>query len=171
MPATQGLHSTPGCLDDVRVVEVGDQRGEYCAMLLAGQGADVIKVEPPSGSPSRGIGPFYQDVRDPNRSLFFWTYNHAKRGVVIDLTRHEERNFYAALVRGADVILVATGSRTPVLWNPWVSDGACVISVGACRPTQREMDPELVARGRVCAVRSTTDHGRRDRHPETGSRR
>jgi ornithine cyclodeaminase len=54
-----------------------------------------------------------------------------------------------AAVRGADVILVATAARTPVLWNSWVSNGAFVISVGACRPTQREMDPELVARGRV----------------------
>jgi len=54
-----------------------------------------------------------------------------------------------AAVRGADVVLVVTGSPTPVVWNDWVSDGACVISVGACRPHQREMDPLLVARGRV----------------------
>jgi ornithine cyclodeaminase/alanine dehydrogenase-like protein (mu-crystallin family) len=54
-----------------------------------------------------------------------------------------------AAVRGADVVLLATGSPTPVLWNEWVSAGACVISVGACRPYQREMDPLLVARGRV----------------------
>jgi alanine dehydrogenase len=52
-------------------------------------------------------------------------------------------------VRGADVVLVVTGSATPVVWNEWVSDGACVISVGACRPYLREMDPLLVARGRV----------------------
>jgi len=54
-----------------------------------------------------------------------------------------------AAVRGADVVLLATGSPTPVVWNEWVSAGACVISVGACRPYQREMDPLLVARGRV----------------------
>jgi alanine dehydrogenase len=52
-------------------------------------------------------------------------------------------------VRGADVVLTVTGSPTPVIWNEWVADGACVISVGACRPHQREMDPLLVARGRV----------------------
>ncbi len=109
MTATPGLRSTPGCLDDVRVVEVGDQRGEYCGMLLAGQGADVIKVEPPSGSPSRAIGPFYQNVRDPNRSLFFWSYNRAKRAVVIDLTPHDQRDFYAALLRTADVVVDSHG--------------------------------------------------------------
>ena len=54
-----------------------------------------------------------------------------------------------AAVRGADVVLTVTGSSTPVVWSEWVSDGACVIGVGACRPYQREMDPLLVARGRV----------------------
>jgi crotonobetainyl-CoA:carnitine CoA-transferase CaiB-like acyl-CoA transferase len=98
-----------GCLDGVRVLETGDQRGEYCAMLLAGQGADVIKVEPPAGSPSRAIGPFYQDVRGPDRSLFFWSYNRAKRGVMIDLTQSDGRDFYTGLVRTAGVIVDSHG--------------------------------------------------------------
>jgi ornithine cyclodeaminase len=54
-----------------------------------------------------------------------------------------------AAVRGADVVLLVTASTTPVVWNEWVAPGACLISVGACRPNQREMDPLLVARGRV----------------------
>lgn len=54
-----------------------------------------------------------------------------------------------AAVRGADVIALVTSSNTPVIQNDWVKPGACVISVGACRPTQREMDPALVARGRL----------------------
>jgi ornithine cyclodeaminase len=54
-----------------------------------------------------------------------------------------------AAVRGADVVLLVTASTTPVVWNQWVAPGACVMSVGACRPNQREMDPLLVARGRV----------------------
>jgi ornithine cyclodeaminase/alanine dehydrogenase-like protein (mu-crystallin family) len=54
-------------------------------------------------------------------------------------------------VRGADVVVIVTSSVTPVVESGWVADGACVISVGACRPTQREMDPRLVARGRLIA--------------------
>jgi ornithine cyclodeaminase/alanine dehydrogenase-like protein (mu-crystallin family) len=54
-----------------------------------------------------------------------------------------------AAVRGAGVVLLVTASATPVVWNEWVAPGACVMSVGACRPNQREMDPLLVARGRV----------------------
>jgi crotonobetainyl-CoA:carnitine CoA-transferase CaiB-like acyl-CoA transferase len=109
MSASAGSRSMPGCLDDIRVVEVGDQRGEYCGMLLAGQGANVIKVEPPQGSPSRRIGPFYQDIRDPDRSLLFWNYNRAKRSVLIDLKLPEQRAFYGALVRSADVVVDSQG--------------------------------------------------------------
>ncbi len=52
-------------------------------------------------------------------------------------------------VRGADIVVLVTSSPTPVFDNAWVSPGAHVISVGACRPTQREMAPELVARARL----------------------
>ena len=52
-------------------------------------------------------------------------------------------------VVGADIIVLVTSSPTPVLENGWVKPGAHVISVGACIPTQREMDPELVARARL----------------------
>ena len=52
-------------------------------------------------------------------------------------------------VRGADLIVLATSSSEPVVESSWIRDGAHVISVGACRPEQREMDPALVKRGRV----------------------
>ena len=52
-------------------------------------------------------------------------------------------------LEGADVVVLATSSPAPVLENSWVKAGACVISVGACRPSQREMDPDLVARARL----------------------
>ena len=45
--------------------------------------------------------------------------------------------------------MLVTSSPTPVLESGWVKPGAHVISVGACRPTQREMDPALVARARL----------------------
>lgn len=52
-------------------------------------------------------------------------------------------------VRGADVVILVTSSPTPVIESSWVKDGAHVVSVGACRPDQREMAPELVARARL----------------------
>jgi ornithine cyclodeaminase len=52
-------------------------------------------------------------------------------------------------VHGADLIVLATASPTPVIASDWVADGAHVCAVGACRPTHREMDAALVARSRV----------------------
>lgn len=52
-------------------------------------------------------------------------------------------------VRGADLIVLATSSTTPVIKDEWVGAGAHVVSVGACRPDQREIDPALVARARL----------------------
>lgn len=49
----------------------------------------------------------------------------------------------------ADLIVLATASREPVVHGDWVTDGAHICAVGACRPDQREMDSSLVARGRV----------------------
>jgi alanine dehydrogenase len=52
-------------------------------------------------------------------------------------------------VRGADVVVLATNAVTPAILNAWVDDGAHVIAIGACRPTQQEIDPALVVRSRL----------------------
>ncbi len=54
-----------------------------------------------------------------------------------------------AAVRGADLIVLVTASPTPVIEDAWVSKGAHVVCVGACRPNQQEMPPALVARSRL----------------------
>jgi alanine dehydrogenase len=54
-----------------------------------------------------------------------------------------------AAVRGADLIVLVTSSPTPVIEDAWVSKGAHVVCVGACRPNQQEMPPGLVARSRL----------------------
>ena len=51
-------------------------------------------------------------------------------------------------VANADLVVLATSSTTAVVRSEWIKSGAHVVSVGACRPNQREMDPALVARGR-----------------------
>lgn len=54
-----------------------------------------------------------------------------------------------AVVRGADVVVTLTPSPTLVVENEWVAPGTHVIAVGSCLPTQRELDPALVARARL----------------------
>jgi thiomorpholine-carboxylate dehydrogenase len=55
----------------------------------------------------------------------------------------------AEAVRGADTVVVATSSRTPVLRGEWLSDGTHVNAVGACRPDWRELDDDLVRGARL----------------------
>src|SRR5207247_1046716 len=97
-----------GPLTGIRVIELADEQAEYCGLTLAGLGADVIKVEPPGGSPTRRIGPFYQDREDPEGSLFFWQYNRGKRSIVLDLRQPDDRRRFHSLVAGADVLLEST---------------------------------------------------------------
>ena len=92
-----------GALADLRVLEIVDESGEYAGRLLAGLGADVVKLEPPGGAATRRIGPFLGDQPHPDRSLHFWHYNVGKRSAVVDLTPA----LLAQLVRTFDVVIAA----------------------------------------------------------------
>ncbi|MFV0534119.1 MAG: CaiB/BaiF CoA transferase family protein [Cumulibacter sp.] len=94
-------------LRGLRVLEVANELGEYAGKLLAGLGADVVKVEPISGEETRAYGPFYQDDPDPNRSLYFWHYNLAKRSVTFDLDSEDGQRQFAQLAAVADVVIDA----------------------------------------------------------------
>jgi ornithine cyclodeaminase len=52
-------------------------------------------------------------------------------------------------VAGADLVVLVTSSPTPVIEDSWIAPGAHVVSVGACRPEQREMSPRLVKQSRL----------------------
>ena len=95
----------PGMLAGLRVIEIADEMTEYCGLLLAGLGAEVIKIEPPSGSLTRNIGPFLDDINDPERSLHFWTYNRGKLSVVIDLKTESGIKEISKLLHSADILL------------------------------------------------------------------
>ncbi|MYH11326.1 MAG: CoA transferase [Rhodothermaceae bacterium] len=92
-------------LDDIRVLELGGEIGAWCGKLLADMGADVMKVEPPSGDPTRAYEPFYQKEPGPNGSLYFWHYNTSKRGVTLDLECERGQRIFRDLSARADVIL------------------------------------------------------------------
>lgn len=99
----------PGMLNGVRVIEIADELGEYCGLLLAGLGAEVIKIEAPEGNSTRNIGPFVGDKADPERSLHFWAYNRAKKSVVLDLTDRDDVTKLEGLLSAADVLLDSSG--------------------------------------------------------------
>lgn len=92
-------------ISGIRVLELADEKGEFAGRILAGGGADVIKIEPPHGGPTRSIGPFYEDVPHPERSLYFWQYNLGKRGITLNLETADGQTLFKRLVASADVVL------------------------------------------------------------------
>jgi len=88
-----------------RALDLTDEKGLFCGKLLSDLGADVIKVEPPGGSPARRIGPFYHDDPDPEKSLFWWAFNTGKRGVCLDIEADHDRESFTELVAGADFLI------------------------------------------------------------------
>jgi crotonobetainyl-CoA:carnitine CoA-transferase CaiB-like acyl-CoA transferase len=92
-------------LSPYRVLDMTTERGLLCGQMLGDLGADVIKVEPPGGSPARGIPPFLDDQPHPDRSLYWWAYNRNKRSITIDLERPQGREVVLDLVRRADFLI------------------------------------------------------------------
>ncbi len=94
-----------GGLSGYRVLDLTDEKGFLCGKMLADLGADVIKVEPPGGDPSRNTGPFYHDEPDPEKSLLWWAYNGGKRSVTLDLAARRDQQTFLQLVAVSDLVL------------------------------------------------------------------
>lgn len=77
----------------------------WCGKVLADLGADVIKVEPPGGSPTRSQGPFYKDHPHPERSLFWSSYCLNKRSMTLDLETRDGQDLFKQLVAKSDFVL------------------------------------------------------------------
>ncbi len=95
----------PGPLAGLRVLELADEKGQFCGKLLGDLGADVVKVEPPGGEAARRVGPYLDDIPHPDRSLSFWYYNTSKRGITLDLETAEGRGLFKRLADEADIVL------------------------------------------------------------------
>ncbi len=97
----------PGILSELRVLELTHRpSGAFCAKLLADQGADTIKVEPPGwGDQARHEPPFIDDVPDPDGSTSYLAFNTNKRGVTLDVEQADGRELFVRLASSADIIL------------------------------------------------------------------
>jgi benzylsuccinate CoA-transferase BbsE subunit len=98
-------HTPPAALSDLRVLDLTDLKGALCAKLLGDMGADVIKIESPSGDATRIIGPFLDGKPHRDRSLLFWFYNTSKRGVTLDLSKPAGREIFKQLVGKTDIVV------------------------------------------------------------------
>ena len=99
----------PGALQHLLVLDLTSfLSGPYCTMLLADHGADVIKIEPPSGDSARNMPPFVNGESAP-----FMTWNRNKRSVVMDLKQEADRAALWEMIDRADVLV--ENYRTGVL--------------------------------------------------------
>src|SRR3954463_5707063 len=98
LPARTG---PAGPLSGLRVLDLSAYiAGPYGCTLLADQGAEVLKIEPPTGDNLRN----YPSTL-PGESRAFLGVNRSKRGVVLDLKQHADREVLLQLVRSADVLV------------------------------------------------------------------
>jgi crotonobetainyl-CoA:carnitine CoA-transferase CaiB-like acyl-CoA transferase len=96
-----------GILGSYRVLDLTDAKGFLCGKILADLGADVIKIEKPGGDSSRRLGPFYHDILDPEKSLYWFAYNLNKRGITLNIESEKGRQIFTRLAKTADFIIEA----------------------------------------------------------------
>ena len=101
-------HTDDRALGHLRVIEFGDIPASYATRWLADLGADVIKVEPPDGDPSRILPPFAGNIAHLERSLTFIHANTNKRSIALDLERETDRDTLTKLLATANLFLEAT---------------------------------------------------------------
>jgi crotonobetainyl-CoA:carnitine CoA-transferase CaiB-like acyl-CoA transferase len=88
-----------------RVLDLTDEKGFLCGKALGDLGADVIKIERPGGDPARRKGPFYHDIPDPEKSLYWFAFNANKKSITLDIERVDGKEIFKDLVKNTDVVL------------------------------------------------------------------
>jgi benzylsuccinate CoA-transferase BbsE subunit len=94
-----------GILAPYQALDLTDEKGFLCGKILADLGADVIKIEKLGGDPAREMGPFYHDIVDPEKSLFWFAYNTNKRSVTLNIETADGQEIFKKLVKTADIVI------------------------------------------------------------------
>lgn len=133
-----------GKLTGIRVIDLSMfLPGPMLTVMMADQGADVIKVEPAAGDPARTQGPF-----EDGHSIWFANLNRGKASVVLDLKSEAGKAALADLIRGADVFV--EGFRPGVMAR-----------LGFGWEDVRALNPRIV----YCSISAFGQHGALAHHP------
>jgi len=92
-------------LSPYRVLDLVQGTCLIAGKMLADLGANVIKIEKPGGDATRNIGPFYKDIPDPEKSLFWFAYNTNKRGITLDIETADGKELFKELAKKADLVI------------------------------------------------------------------
>ena len=108
------MTSTQGALDGIKVLELGQGlAAPYCTKMMASFGAEVIKIEDPSGGDSfRSTGPFLDHIPHEETSAPFLYLNTGKKSITLDLNAASGVETFRKLIAKADVLVedLAPGS-------------------------------------------------------------
>jgi crotonobetainyl-CoA:carnitine CoA-transferase CaiB-like acyl-CoA transferase len=141
-------------LDGVRVLDLSTfVTGGFCSLMLANQGADVVKIERPEiGDDIRHSGPPFVDGESP----YYWTVNYDKRSIELNLKTEEGREALYDLAAKADVFIQnyrpGTAERLDVDYDRIASENReivyCDISAfGQTGPWRKRPGYDLLVQG------------------------
>ena len=125
-------------LSGFRVLDLSDSiAGQFCCRMMADFGAEVTLVEPPSGSPTRGMPPFdpakewrrrakRRLLRTATGSLLFFHLNLGKGSIALDRTTDEGRAKLLELVKSADAVVVGVDADRDALQK---ANPGCIVAL------------------------------------------
>lgn len=100
-----------------RVLDLTGPLGFYTGKVLADLGADVVKVEPPGGDPSRKWPPHLKNGQDPPQSLFWIAANAGKRSITLNLEGETGQRLFQRLTAKADFVVESFSPGTMAAWG------------------------------------------------------
>ena len=107
-------NSTKGALSGIRVVDLSRVLGgPFCTQILGDHGAEVLKLEPPTGDETRHWGPPFES----GFASYFVGVNRNKTGLTLDLSNDEGRQFFRSLLADADVLIENFKTGTLEKWG------------------------------------------------------
>ena len=109
-------------LSPYRVLDLTEGGCNLAGKILADLGADVIRIEPPFGSPTRCTGPFHDNRVHPEASLFWLAFNLNKRGITLDIETADGLAILQKLVASADIVIESMGKRKLSPLGAWYDD-------------------------------------------------
>jgi len=94
-----------GALQSVRVLDLTQMlAGPYGTMMLADHGAEVIKIESPSGDMSRKASPALKSDPEGTHGGYYQSINRNKKSIILDLKSETDKQKFFELVKDADVV-------------------------------------------------------------------
>lgn len=113
------VQNQPSALTGLKVIDLTRVLGgPYCTQILADHGAEVLKIEPPTGDETRVWGPpFVGDT-----ASYFLGVNRNKKGLSLDLKLSDSRNFLRKLLKDSDVLIENFKPGTMEKWGMGFED-------------------------------------------------